>query len=163
MAHPMTNVAPLEIGLCVADLEKSIAFYRDLLGFAEVSRIPTPAEFALRSGIAEYAYTVVRLQLPTGERLKLFRSSGPVDVPVPGTSPLSVVGLAFITLIVTNIQASVTHARQAGAAVRGDVVTLRPGVSVALVVDPDANVVELVEYADLPAYRDDLRGKESLA
>jgi catechol 2,3-dioxygenase-like lactoylglutathione lyase family enzyme len=65
------TVAPLEIGFCVVDLERSLAFWKDALGLREISRIHTPAQAALESGIAPAEYEVIRLERSSGERVKL--------------------------------------------------------------------------------------------
>lgn len=151
------QVAPLEIGLTVRDLEGSLAFWRDALGLAEISRIDNPVDTACSSGIASGAYTVVRLQLPGGERLKLFEPVAPAGAAHPGERPLSTVGLAFITLIVDDIAGVIDDmAARSFEARLPDPVELRPGVFVALVDDPDGNVVELVQYVDLAVYRPEL-------
>jgi lactoylglutathione lyase len=150
-------VAPLELGLCVDDLERSIAFYRDFLGFTFVSSIETSAEAAIASGFANDGYTVVRLQLPTGERLKLFKPGGILDPARARARPLSRVGFAYLTLIVADI--TVLMARLAAKGFPARSLTpyrLRDNVLVALIDDPDGNVVELVEYERLSDYRSDL-------
>ena len=37
-------IAPFEMGICVNDLEKMIAFYGDVLGFKLISQIDVPAD-----------------------------------------------------------------------------------------------------------------------
>lgn len=154
--------APLEIGYCVADLERSLRFYRDFLGLAFVSEIDTPAEFAVGSGLAASAYRVVRLQLPGGERLKLF---APLRAPEPARRradppPLSAVGYAFLTLIVPDIERLIAKLARNGIRTRPPgMFKLRQNTQIALVEDPDGNVIELVQYGDLSAYRSDLGAK----
>lgn len=153
----LAMAAPLELGFCVADLERGLRFWRDALGLAFVSEIRTTDESAIGSGFARSGYRVVRLQLPTGERVKLFepdrfdRSGAP-----PRDVPLGRVGFAFLTLIVTNLTATLGSLEAQGYPPRRARFELRPGVHVALVDDPDGNVVELVEYDDIAVYRADL-------
>jgi lactoylglutathione lyase len=146
------NVAPLEYGLVVPDLERSLAFYRDLLGFEEVSRISTPESFAKESGISTVAYEVVRLRLPTGERIKLFSPETVLSPSQPSETPLSAPGYSFLTLIVTDLAAAVAEVAAAGYTIARTPQTLRPGVDVALVRDPDGHFVEFVQYDDVNAY-----------
>ena len=153
MSHPVSNVAPLELGFAVSNLEASLDFWRDALGFQEISRIETPDEFARKSGIAPGAYTVVRLKLPTGERVKLFQLDQAAERGVAPTTPLSTSGFAFLTLIVADIATALEHLRSSGGRVRAEVVRLRANVRTALIDDPDGITVELVEYDDLGAYR----------
>ena len=149
-------VLPLEIGLCVEDLNRSLAFYRDGLGFDFVSSIVTPAVSATESGFAESGYTVVRLQLPTGERLKLFSPDQTPEAARPTARPLARVGFAFLTLIVSDIEHELCLLASRNIKPRPPAAyPLRDNVHVALVDDPDGNVVELVEYNNLGDYRSD--------
>ncbi len=152
-------IAPLELGLCVSNLASSRAFYEKTLGFEFVSQIVTPKEQAVDSGFCHSGYVVVRLQLPTGERIKLFAPDQPPDAPARHSDrPLSAVGFAFMTLIVDSLPNCLERLAHDGVTPRGPgIYRLRPGVDVALIEDPDGNIVELVEYLDPLAYRPDLR------
>jgi len=155
---PLWPASPLEVGLCVASLERSLAFYRDALGFDFISRVDTPASSAVRSGFAIGGYTVVRLQLASGERLKLFEPSTLPTRQTTGHPPLSRVGFAYLTLIIVDLAAALARLQQCGISARlPGAFELRPGVRVALIDDPDGNVVELVQYSDLEQYRSDLQ------
>jgi lactoylglutathione lyase len=162
-SNALRNVAPLEVGLCVKSIERSVAFYGKLFGFTAVSRVVTAETPAVSSGFADSAYTVVRLQLPTGERLKLFEPVSSPRLSDTGHRPLSKIGFAYLTLIVANIQAAISQLKANGVRERPPGrYQLRPGVEVALVNDPDGNVVELVEYRDLADYRSDLNLRRSI-
>jgi catechol 2,3-dioxygenase-like lactoylglutathione lyase family enzyme len=159
MTADIGMVAPLEIGLCVPSLEHSLAFYRDVLGFVVVSSIHTPEETAVGSGFAESGYTVIRLQLPTGERLKLFQPDEPPARHGRSARPLAGAGFAYLTLIVADIRAVLDRVADHGFPARVPApFTLRDNVLVALVDDPDGNVIELVQYIDLGLYRPELLG-----
>lgn len=158
-SNPAAPVAPMELGFCVADMDRSLAFYRGLLGLEQVSDIAQPAQGATGSAIAASTYRVVRLELATGERIKLF---SPQDRPAPqrpdqAAPPLSRVGYAFLTLIVADLEATVAHLAGHGVAARPPGIRdLRDNVRIALIDDPDGNVIELVQYYDLKAYRADI-------
>lgn len=158
---PVIAAAPLEIGLCITDMARSLAFYRDGLGFAIVSDIEQPGDKARQSGLASNSYRVIRLQAPFGERVKLFRSTSAVEpASPPPPAPLDRCGIAFLTVIVPDIRA--TQAELARHCRLGDMpapVEVRPGTWVSLIHDPDGIAVELVAYDDLAAYRSDLKGR----
>ena len=155
----MINVAPVEFGFCVSDLEQSLQFYGKVIGLKVVSTIETDAIHAIRSGFAYGAYRVVRLQFPTGERLKLF---APHHTPVRAlrkekAKPLAQTGFAFFTLIVKDLSAVLKNLEQTTYNARSPgIYELRAGVFVALLDDPDGNLIELVEYKNLAEYRNDL-------
>lgn len=156
-AHAVLT-APLELGLCVTDLVEARRFYETTLGFCFVSQIETPEASAVASGFCHSGYSVVRLQLPTGERLKLFAPERPAEAAqTRGARPLSTVGFAYLTLIVSDIQRLMDALRAAGFPSRAErPFELRAGVHVVLIDDPDGNVVELVEYDDVSTYRPDV-------
>ena len=150
-------VAPLEVGLCVADLDASLSFYRNGLGFVVVSDIVQPADKARASGLASGGYRVVRLQAPFGERVKLFHPTVAAPPPPSPPAPLDRRGFAFLTVIVADLAAALAEiGRHAGPAAPPSPVELRPGTWVAVIHDPDGVPVELVAYDDLAAYRGDL-------
>ena len=149
--------APLEVGLCVSDMEASLAFYRDGLGFALVSDIEQGADKARLSGLASGAYRVIRLQAPFGERVKLFLPCSADAAPPAARAPLDRHGFAFLTVIVADIRATLAElARRCRLAAAPDPIELRPGTWVSLIHDPDGVPVEIVAYDDLGAYRNDL-------
>ncbi|MFM9735742.1 VOC family protein, partial [Streptomyces niveiscabiei] len=73
----MKIVAPLEVGLCCADLDGLSAFYIDVLGFTRVNIVEVPADKAGGTGLTDGAYRVTRLQAPNGERIKLLQPARP--------------------------------------------------------------------------------------
>jgi hypothetical protein len=73
-----------------------------------------------------------------------------------GDRPLARPGFAFATLIVEDLKAVVSHLAARGFPARQIPYELRQGVWMALVDDPDGNVVELVSYNDLLEYRPEL-------
>lgn len=147
--------APLEIGFCVSDLNRSLTFWRDTLQLSFISDIWTPESAARSSGIGRTAYRVVRLQLPTGERIKLFAPAEAAGQrpETPLHTPLSQPGFAFVTLIVKSMSETLSTLNGAGISPRHPPYELRAGVTVALVDDPDGNIVELVEYVNVAEYR----------
>lgn len=157
----MRMTAPLEIGICSRDLDRLERFYTGVLGCTLVSRIDVPAEKARAARLAEGGYRVTRLQTPWGERLKLLE---PSHVPAePGRDEwlLARRNAVYVTFIVDDLRAMLARLAAAGAElVTGpDRVEVRPGTYLAFVRDPEGNVLEFVEYADIGAYRPDLAGR----
>jgi catechol 2,3-dioxygenase-like lactoylglutathione lyase family enzyme len=112
----------------VGDVARSVAFYRDLLGFSvEQEMLPAFARVArgdLDLWLAGPASSAAR-PMPDGRR------------PEPG-------GWNRFVLEVEDLDATVGSLRAAGAAFRNDVVR-GPGGKQILAEDPDGNVVELFE------------------
>ncbi|AKZ61941.1 bleomycin resistance protein [Herbaspirillum hiltneri N3] len=154
-------IVPLEVGIACRDLPKLRAFYQDVMGFQFVSEIVVPAAKAAPSALSADGYTVVRLQTPYGERVKLLAPNTPSApaAAMPGKYILDRAGASYLTFIVGDIDAAIAILLQAGSRFLTGVerVEARPGVYLAFCEDPEGNVLELVEYTDIEAYRPDLK------
>jgi lactoylglutathione lyase len=153
----MYMTAPLELGICVSDLPRMLAFYEGVLGLKRISEIALNDHGARISGLGEQGYTVVRLQTDYGERIKLMGPNSAPTVPVAATTPSSRAGIGYITFLVRGLATEIERLGQAGYPSQKGIVELRPGVNMALVRDPEGNFIELAEYANIDAYRPDLK------
>ena len=133
---PPAGIRPDHVGICVADLEASIDWYGEMLGFI-VDRI-------------------VEIPEDTG-RLALIRSGDfllelfclPDSAPIPEerrhpTTDLRTQGIKHVAYAVPDIHALMEHLKAKGADVVWDVV-LHDGTLCAFVRDNSGNVVEFVE------------------
>lgn len=158
-AMPLNMTVPLEVGIGCNDLAAMREFYENTLGLQFVSEARAPQPTAQAYRLARSAATVVRLQTPRGERIKLIAPEG---APAPPAQPAAYVfdraNVMYLTFIISDIHAVVRRLAAAGIdCMTGDVpVTSRPGLYVAFLHDPEGNVVELVQYDDVAAYRPDL-------
>ena len=152
-------IAPLEVGICCRDISKMRRFYEETLGFTFINEGAVAAENAAPLGLSAEGYTVVRLQIPYGERIKLLASNTP---PAAETAPaylLEKPGATYLTFIVDCIEATIKRLQGAGVTFTTGTASLqvRPGVQVAFCRDPEGNALELVQFADISAYRPDLQ------
>lgn len=157
-----TMVSHLEVGICCRDLPALQRFYEEGLGCTAVSLIHVPAEKALPAAMSAQGYSVVRLQTTYGERIKLVQpDAAPLDAEADLPFLLDRAGSFYLTFIVADIDAAIQRLQQAGAQfLTGDHrVEVRDGVYLAFCKDPEGNVLELVTYADLHAYRNDLQNR----
>jgi catechol 2,3-dioxygenase-like lactoylglutathione lyase family enzyme len=149
-------LAPLEIGIAVRDLSAMTKFYADVIGCKHVSEVKVPPDKSQSNGLSPDGCTVVRLQTGYGERIKLLAA--------PSTAAasrerwlLARTGLAYITLIIDGIDDWCARLKAKGVKLASEgPVENRPGLRVLFFQDPEGNVLELVEYADLASYRPDL-------
>ncbi len=162
MAHAMEMTAPLEVGIAVRDLDRMIAFYRDVLGLAFVNvHDMGPAE-GKATALSHAGYQIARLQAPGGERVKLVhdkaRPAASAEAPTGGGGILARRGIVYLTFIITGLDAMIRHLDAHGVRLLtgGTKVEPRPGVLLAFAEDPEGNVIEFVEYRDVAAYRPDL-------
>ncbi len=153
----MKMTAPMEIGICVADLARAMAFYEGVLALEKISEIALNEQGSRMSGLGTSGYTVVRLQTHYGERIKLVCPSGAPARPAPAETPSSRAGLAYVTFLVDDISAAVANCERAGFKSVKGIVELRPGVRMALVPDPEGNFIEFAQYDNIATYRSDLK------
>ena len=154
----MKMVAPLEVGLCCADLDALAAFYVEELGFTQVDVIDVPAENAARAMLCACAYRVTRLQSPHGERVKLLQPAVPAAARVATARILDERNTAYLTFIVDDLRTMLARLLDSGIEVMTgpEMVEVRPGTFLVFARDPEGNILEFVEYADVTAYRPDL-------
>ena len=126
----MANDEMVNVRYMVDDVDKSIAFYTELLGFELLTSAP-PAFADVKRGN-------LRLLL-AGPLSSAGRPMPDGRTPGPG-------GWNRIHFIVDDIDAEVARLRDAGATFRNDVLT-GPGGKQVLLEDPSGNVVELFQPA----------------
>lgn len=157
----MRMMAPLEIGFCCRNLDRLVRFYVDVLGCTLVNCVEVSPEKARAARLSAEGYRVARLETPWGERVKLLEPDRePAD---PGEGPwiLDRRNAAYVTFIIDDLQAMLARLAAAGVEIMTgpERVEVRPGTYLAFVRDPEGNVLEFVEYADIGAYRPDLNGR----
>ena len=123
----------MQIGIVPRDLARSLAFYRDVLGFTYVGGRPviegrTLHMFDVDVGVLQL------LQQPEGAAAPSPHSAGAFQ---------TTTGLRWMTFDVDDIDEIV--ARCAGRTFQMPLTELRPGLKVCIVEDDDGNAVELVE------------------
>ena len=120
----------LDIGVIVSDIKASLNFYQNTLGLEFVGI--TPVWFG----------TMHRLRFGTSD----FKLIEPKTVPPKGAIGLEKqVGFRYVTFVVKNL--SELCAELKGKRVEFTITEkeVRPGVRIAMVKDPDGNIVEFVE------------------
>jgi lactoylglutathione lyase len=149
--------APLEVGICVVDVERAAAFYEKALGFARISEATLAADRATLAGFGPVSFRMVRMQTNYGERIKLLEPS-PRPTQVGRGAMLAREGISYLTFVIADLDAALQRLAQAGAQMitNGSVQT-RPGTRLAFFRDSEGNVLELVQYDDLAAYRPDIK------
>ena len=155
----MKMTAPLEVGLVVRDLPSMMAFYQAAFGLTVVADVTVPAGKADEAALSAQAYRVVRMQTPWGERLKLLAPERPPEArPAQSRHILDRHDASYITFIVDDFEAVVASAIASGAQEMTGPgrLEVRPGTYLSFLRDPEGHIVEVVKYADISAYRDDL-------
>jgi len=134
------------VGLCVSDLDRSLGFYRDLLGFRvrdELDVEGEPADRLLRlRGVKLRAVYLER----DGVTLELLRFASPPG-PAPRRRTMHELGLTHLSFRVGDLDATLAALRAAGAHVLDDTLirVAASGAAACFVTDPDGQLIELVQ------------------
>ena len=138
----MTAVAD-HVALSVRDLDASIAFYRDLLGFEVRRVIDAPPEMNLGAIAGLPACTARIAHLFQGPlMLELFHYRDPAGRPA-GDRTQADHGFSHLGFRCADIRGDVERLRQAGVDMVGELVEFRPQVWVQYFYGPDREVLEL--------------------
>jgi catechol 2,3-dioxygenase-like lactoylglutathione lyase family enzyme len=140
------------VGICVSDLERSLRFYRDALGFRvehELRVEGEPSDTLLRlRGVDLHAVYLQR----DGVRIELLRFASP-PAPPARTRAMHERGLTHLSFRVADLDATMAALRAAGERILEETIIRMPEFRAAacFVVDPDGQLVELVQSPGDPA------------
>jgi catechol 2,3-dioxygenase-like lactoylglutathione lyase family enzyme len=122
----------IDLGIIVTDEKAALSFYRDGLGLEWEGELPLPGGrmYRLKCGT-----TIIKL-------LKLDKT--PSAKPAPG-GPMGGQGLRYFTISVPDIRGLMSQLEAKGIRATVPVTEFRPGVTIAMVTDPDGNTVEFLQ------------------
>jgi len=122
----------IDLGIVVTDEKAAVDFYRDGLGLEWEGELPLPGGrmYRLRCGT-----TVIKL-------LKLDRTAA--AKPAPG-GPMGGLGFRYFTISVPDIRGLMAQLEAKGIRATVPVTEFRPGVTIAMVTDPDGNTIEFLQ------------------
>jgi len=136
------------IGLCVADGERSLRFYRDLLGFRFIGELRVAGEpSATLLRLQDVDLRAIYLERD-GTRLELLHFLSPGhSVGASAPRPLNQLGFTHLSFRVDDLQQTLADLRAANVEVveasRIDVPAFAAGA--VFIVDPDGTLIELVQ------------------
>jgi lactoylglutathione lyase len=147
-AAPAAEPAPfprstIDLGTVVGDLERSVRFYEEAIGFREVKGFDVPAQVAADAGLTDGKPLAVRV-------LKLMQVAD--TTPRAGDNEFihSHTGFRYLTIMVADTDAALERLRKFGAKPLGKSpvpipeTIAPPGLFLTCVRDPDGNIVELI-------------------
>ncbi len=120
----------LDIGILVRDINASLNFYQNILGLRFIEKIPASPG------------TMHRLRFGNSD-FKLIDPS-----PMPSQGPIGLgaqLGYRYVTFVIKNLSKVCAELEKKGIEFVVKEKEVRPGVRIAMVKDPDGNVVEFVE------------------
>ena len=145
----MNQVAPIEFGIPVKDLDRMLSFYSEVLACKEVRRADIPPALSDSLSVAPNGYVNVWLEFPNGEVLKLM---APPETPADDAVPPYIgtrTGIAYFTVYLSDIADTLAKAERHGTTVISDrgLAETPDALKLAFLKDPEGNVFELVEPA----------------
>lgn len=135
------------VGICVSELERSLAFYRDALGFREAHRFEVAGEApATLLGLPDVEVEAVFLERD-GVRIELLCYRAPTCCGDGAPRPMHALGLTHLSLRVDDLAGTITALEQAGARVLHETRTWNSDRASGAVfaVDPDGTRIELIQ------------------
>lgn len=122
----------IDLGIVTNNADALIAFYRDVLGFKDEGTLPMPGG------------SMQRLICGTST-IKIVSMKRPVEATASPGGIGGATGYRYWTMHVSNLAEMVAACEAAQITVAVPITELRPGVTLAIVEDPDGNWVEFVQ------------------
>jgi len=120
----------LDLGMLVSDIKASLEFYRDTLGLDYMGEVPV------------WFGTMHRLRFGSSD----FKIIQPNTMPTKGPIGLeNQLGFRYVTFVIQDLTGLCNELQSRGVEFYLPEKELRPGVRIAMVKDPDGNIVEFVE------------------
>jgi catechol 2,3-dioxygenase-like lactoylglutathione lyase family enzyme len=128
MMKPAKN--SLDMGVIVSDIKASLNFYQNILGLEFVGTVPL------------WFGTMHRLRFGTSD----FKLIDPKVIPPRGAVGLeNQLGFRYVTFVIENLSELCADLQKIGIEFTVPEKEIRPGVRIAMVKDPDGNIVEFVQ------------------
>ena len=143
----------IDLGCVVSDVDASVKFYTEAIGFQDASSFNVPGNFAKSAGLTDSQDLEIRvLKLGKGDTatsLKLMQLPGVTSKKSDNEFIHSQLGYSYLTIFVNDTNAAMARLKKAGVTpiADGPVALPKPlpqGVFLTVVRDPDGNFVELV-------------------
>ncbi len=120
----------IDIGIIVANIESSLEFYVDILGLEKIQEMPL------------WFGTMHRLAFGNS----FIKLIDPNDIPPKSSASLEgSLGFRYVTLQISNIDELCKELQEKNIEFTLEKKEYMPGVTIAMVKDPDGNIVEFVE------------------
>ena len=146
---PFRIISADHTGITVSSLERSLAFWRDVLGFELSHTAHQKGELAREiTGVEGAEIKLAVLKTPGGHKIELLEYFGPADRKRANLRPCDV-GSVHVALLVEDLEAVLAQIAASGWEAAGKPQTLKTGPNVGkrvvYVRDPDGATVELMQ------------------
>lgn len=143
----------IDLGVVVSDIEESLSFYTELIGFTEVPGFSVDGNFCASAGLTDShgvsVHVLVLQKDSAGTSLKLMALPDVESKAADNTFVHSQLGFSYITLRTTGLKPALGRLERAGIKPLADGPVPLPGqgpegMHLVVVRDPDGNLVELI-------------------
>jgi catechol 2,3-dioxygenase-like lactoylglutathione lyase family enzyme len=146
---PFRIISADHTGITVPNLERSLAFWRDVLGFEISHTAHQTGELAKEiTGVSGAELKLGVLKAPGGHKIELLEYLAPADRKYVSLRPCDV-GSIHVALLVTDLDAVLERIAASGCKAAGEPQTLKTGPNagkrVVYVRDPDGITIELMQ------------------
>jgi catechol 2,3-dioxygenase-like lactoylglutathione lyase family enzyme len=136
-------------GITVSDLDRSLAFWRDILGFEFSHTAHQTGELAEEiTGIPDAEIKLAVLKVPGGHKIELLQYLAPSDRRLARLRPCDV-GFVHVALLVNDLDAVLKNIADSGWKAAGKSQTLKTGPNagkrVVYARDPDGTTIEFMQ------------------
>lgn len=141
----------VDFGIVVSDIEKSVDFYTNALGMKEAPGFSVPEGFCKEAGLTSGASLDIHV-MKVGEdsgatKIKLMQVAGVQPKTQDNSYIHSTLGVSYLTVYVKDLKATLAQAKAKGVTpIASGPVALPKSTTVflAIVKDPDGNLIELI-------------------
>jgi len=139
----------IDVGIVVSNVEKAAQFYKNAIGFTELPGFDVSKEMGGDAGLSDYKAFSVRVLVlgdePNATRIKIMEFTDAPGKKVDNKFIHSSLGFSYLTISVSDMTAALQRAKKAGVAPVKEPYQLGTGnYYLALVKDPDGNIIELL-------------------
>lgn len=132
------------LGICVSDLERSLAFYTGALGFVEVGRFHDAHGYSSRLlELTDVRLNAVYLERD-GWRIELLHFGQPPAIGGADRRPMNELGVTHLSFVVTDLDDAIGAVCRAGGRVL-DATRMQGQARAVFATDPDGVRLELIE------------------
>ncbi len=147
--RPFHIIAADHTGITVSNLEQSLAFWRDVLGFEFSHQTHQTSELASEiTGVPGAELKLAVVKAPGGHKIELLEYNAPPDRKHANPRPCDV-GSVHVAFTVDNLEAVLSTIAASGWKAAGQPQTLKTGPNagkrVAYVRDPDGTTIEFMQ------------------
>jgi catechol 2,3-dioxygenase-like lactoylglutathione lyase family enzyme len=136
------------VGICVTDVESSLRFYRDFLGFQPVHELEIQGKPTARLLRLEKVELRALFLERDGVRIELLHYATPGHIGEPAPRAMNRIGLTHLSIQVEDIDEALAGVEPAGGRVLKETIVSveQTGARAAFLTDPDGTLIELVQW-----------------